>query len=430
MTSVFAIVRRILTQFARDKRTLALLFVAPLVVLWLLSVILGADTVGPKIATVDLPAEFQTQFEQTDARITEANADEASALLAANDVAAVLSMEGEHMLKVELEGTDSTKSAAVLAACAEALGELRGKAAEEMEAAVADKRAEVEDTIEEASQQREEASQQREEARTALTGVMVSMPAEARSSLAEALGGLFNDDAAEALSAEDFSMNVSNYLPIEDMETVYLHGNEDWRMFDFYGPVFIGIFLFVFTFITSGMSLVTERMGGTMTRFLATPVNAGQILGGYTLAFGLLAYLQSAIILWVALTFIGFPNEGNLGLVVFTCVSMAMVSVALGLLVSGLAATPFQVIQLILLFVVPQILLCGLFDLSGAPDWLAALSAFMPVTYGVDALRAVMLRGADLAAVGFDLAVLWGFLALFFALAAASFRKKRVRTTC
>lgn len=423
MTSVFAIVRRILTQFALDKRTLALLFVAPLVVLWLLSVILGADTVGPKIATVDLPAEFQTQFGQTDARITEANADEASALLAANDVAAVLSMEGEHMLKVELEGTDSTKSAAVLAVCAEALGELRGKAAEEMEAAVADKRAEVEDTI-------EEASQQREEARTALTGVMVSMPAEARSGLAEALGGLFNDDAAEALSAEDFSMNVSDYLPIEDMETVYLHGNEDWRMFDFYGPVFIGIFLFVFTFITSGMSLVTERMGGTMTRFLATPVNAGQILGGYTLAFGLLACLQSAIILWVALTFIGFPNEGNLGLVVFTCVSMAMVSVALGLLVSGLAATPFQVIQLILLFVVPQILLCGLFDLSGAPDWLAALSAFMPVTYGVDALRAVMLRGADLAAVGFDLAVLWGFLALFFALAAASFRKKRVRTTC
>ena len=103
MTSVFAIVRRILTQFALDKRTLALLFVAPLVVLWLLSVILGADTVGPKIATVDLPAEFQTQFGQTDARITEANADEASALLAANDVAAVLSMEGEHMLKVELE---------------------------------------------------------------------------------------------------------------------------------------------------------------------------------------------------------------------------------------------------------------------------------------------------------------------------------------
>ena len=50
MPSTLAIVRRILTQFALDKRTLALLFVAPLVVLWLLSVILGADTVGVSIS--------------------------------------------------------------------------------------------------------------------------------------------------------------------------------------------------------------------------------------------------------------------------------------------------------------------------------------------------------------------------------------------
>lgn len=418
MTSTLAIVRRILTQFALDKRTLALLFVAPLVVLWLLSAILGADTVGPKIATVGLPTEFQAQFEQTDARISDVTASEADALLADADVAAALSMEGDRTLKVELEGADSTKSSAVLAVCAEALGEMRGDAAEEMEAAVDDKRAEAQAAI-------DEATRQRDEAKTTLEGVMVSMPAEARAGLAEALGGLFDDDAAVGISTDDFSMDMSDYLPIDDFETAYLHGDEDWRMFDFFGPVFIGIFLFMFTFITSGMSLVTERMGGTMRRFLATPVNAGQILGGYTLAFGLLACIQSAIILWVSLTFIGFPNEGNLGLVVFTCVSMAMVSVALGLLVSGLATTPFQVIQLILLFVVPQILLCGLFDLSGAPDWLAALSNFMPMTYGVDALRDVMLRGADLASVGLDLAVLWGFLALFFALAAIGFRKKR-----
>lgn len=418
MTSTLAIVRRILAQFALDKRTLALLFVAPLVVLWLLSAILGADTVGPKIATVALPSEFQAQLEQTDARISKVTASEADALLADAEVAAVLSMEGDRTLKVELEGADSTKSSAVLAVCAEALGEMRGDAAEEMEAAVADKRAEVQAAI-------DEAVQQRDEAKTTLEGVMVSMPAGARAGLAEVLGGLFDDDAAVGISADDLSMDMSDYLPIDDFETVYLHGNEDWRMFDFFGPVFIGIFLFVFTFITSGMSLVTERMGGTMRRFLATPVNAEQILGGYTLAFGLLACIQSAIILWVSLTFIGFPNEGDLGLVVFTCVSMAMVSVALGLLVSGLATTPFQVIQLILLFVVPQILLCGLFDLSGAPDWLAALGSFMPMTYGVDALRDVMLRGAGLASVGLDLAVLWGFLALFFALAAVGFRKKR-----
>lgn len=83
---------------------------------------------------------------------------------------------------------------------------------------------------------------------------------------------VFEDDAALSFSTEDLSMNASNYLPIEDMETAYLHGNEDWRMFDCYGPVFTG-----------------------------------------------------------------FPNEGNVGLMVFTCITMAMVSVALSLLVSGLA---------------------------------------------------------------------------------------------
>lgn len=88
MTSTLAIVRRILAQFALDKRTLALLFVAPLVVLWLLSAILGADTVGPKIATVALPSEFQAQLEQTDARISEVTASEVDALLADAEVAA------------------------------------------------------------------------------------------------------------------------------------------------------------------------------------------------------------------------------------------------------------------------------------------------------------------------------------------------------
>ena len=231
------------------------------------------------------------------------------------------------------------------------------------------------------------------------------------------------DALAEAL--DGFDLDLSSYLPVQDVETAYLHGTEDWKMFDFYGPVFIGIFIFVFVFLTSGMSLVNERGAGTMTRFLATPVKPVQILGGYTIGFGLLALVQAAVILFVALTFIGFPNEGPVWLVALLVVSMALASVTLGLLVSGLAKSRFQVIQLMLLFVVPQILLSGLFDLSSAPAWMQVLGQCFPITYGVDALRAVMLRGADFSSIGIDLAVIWGFIALFFALAALKFRKKR-----
>ena len=344
MRNVLAIARRILVQFAHDRRTLALLFVAPIVVLWLLTVLLGQAEYQPRIAAVDLPSNFETCLLETDATVTVTNMDEAERMLRANEVDAVLHYTGDAGGKLMLwaEGSDSTKTAASMRVVNEAFANMQSGSSAKM-----------------------------------------------------------------------------------DVELTYLHGNSVWKKFDFYGPVFIGIFLFVFVFITSGMSLVNERSAGTMARFLATPVKPTQILGGYTLGFGALALVHSSVIVLIALTLIGFPCEGSIALVVLIAVSLALASVTLGLLVSGLASSAFQVIQLMLLFVVPQILLCGLFDLSYAPGWLQTISACLPLTYGVDALRAIMLRGAGLAQVGLDLAIVWGFIVAFFVLASIGFRKKR-----
>lgn len=427
MRNVLAIARRVLSQFAHDKRTLALLFVAPVVVLWLLSVLLGADAYEPRLATVDLPASFQTALNEQDARITDTNQAEAERLLRANEADAVLRMQDDATLEIWAEGSDSTKTAAAANVVAKALGEAQKDAADEMKADVEAKKAELE-------KKRSELSEQQSETRGAIQALVLNLPDAAKAQLPAEMQALLADTdsdggGADALAEalDGFDLDPSSYLPVQDVETAYLHGNEDGKMFDFYGPVFIGIFVFVFVFLTSGMSLVNERGAGTMTRFLATPVKPVQILGGYTLGFGLLALVQAAVILFIALTFIGFPNEGPVWLVALLVVSMALASVTLGLLVSGLAKSGFQVIQLMLLFVVPQILLSGLFDLSSAPEWMQVLGQCFPITYGVDALRAVMLRGADFASVGIDLAVIWGFIALFFALAALKFRKKRVR---
>ncbi|MBX9033975.1 ABC transporter permease [Gordonibacter massiliensis (ex Traore et al. 2017)] len=420
MRRTLAVSRRILSQFAHDKRTLALLFVAPIVVLWLLSVLLGADAYGPRLATVNLPADFQIALEQQDARVSDVSEQEAEDLLRNNEVAAVLRMADDSTLEVWAEGSDSTKTQAAVAVVSAALNDLQKDASERMEADIADKKAEIE-------QAQEDAKAAQEEMKASIEQIMLALPDATKASLPSSLQDALDASSDGALSVDDLSIDPASYLPVQDVEVEYLHGNEDWKMFDFYGPVFIAIFLFAFTFITSGMSLVNERSAGTMTRFLATPIKPAEILGGYAIGFGALSLVQTAVILVVALGFIGFPNEGNLALVVFAAVSMAIASVTLGLLVSGLASTAFQVIQLMLLFVVPQILLSGLFDLSGAPGWLQALGQCFPVTYGVDALRAVMLRGAGLADVGFDLAMVWGFIVLFFVLAALGFRKKHAK---
>lgn len=349
MTRTLAIAARILAQFRHDRRTLALLFVAPLVVLWLLSVLLGADALGPAVATVNLPVSVQEAIESQDARVFKVDGAQARRLVEAGEVSAVLTAGDDGGLAILAEGSKASDTAAVVALVREALAE---------------------------------------------------MPAAS--------------PAPGTASAPR-------------IEITYLHGSESWRTFDYYGPIFIGIFLFVFVFITSGMSLVNEKSAGTMERFLATPVRPVEILGGYVLGFGALALVQAVVILTVALTVIGFPNEGSLGLVVLAAVSLAVASVTLGLLVSGLASSPFQVIQLMLVFVVPQILLCGLFDLAAAPGWLQALGNHLPLTYGVEALQSVMLRGDGFADAWPSLASLWAFIAAFFVLGALGFRKKRAR---
>ena len=426
MRNVLAIARRILVQFAHDKRTLGLLFVAPIVVLWLLTVLLGQGEYEPKLAAVDLPSEFETCLVEKDATVTIADMNEAERMLRANEVDAVLYCAGEDgdELVVWAEGSDSTKTSASLRVATEALADMRADAADRMKADVESKRAELEDLKQQAEQKRQDVVDRTEKARAAFDDVPDALKQQLGVN-EEDLDIAAEFDDIEFPNLDDFGFDLSDYLPVSSVEVSYLHGNDEWKMFDFYGPVFIGIFLFVFVFITSGMSLVNERSAGTMKRFLATPVKPAEVLGGYTLGFGVLALVQSAIIVLIALTLIGFPCEGNVALVVLTAVSLAIVSVTLGLLVSGLASSAFQVIQLMLLFVVPQILLSGLFDLSAAPGWLQAISACLPLTYGVDALRAIMLRGAGFAQIGLDLAVVWGFAIAFFVLASIGFRKKR-----
>lgn len=407
MSKALAIARRIFSQFAHDSRTLALMFLAPVIVLWLLSVLLTADTLGPKIATVDLPSDLQAELERQDARISDVSQQEANRLLENNEVSATLSMDGD-VLVVRVEGTDSGKTQSTIGVVSEALSTMQQAAAEKIESDVESKKNEIQQQVDEMAMQIEEV----------------------KGALPTGLSSLTEELSTPEISIEDFTFATEDYLPVQDVKVEYLHGNEDWKMFDFFGPVFIIIFLFVFTFITSGMSLVNERAAGTMARFLATPVKPAEILGGYMIGFGTLALVQTAVILAVALGLIGFPNEGNLALVIFVSVSTALASVTLGLLVSGLASSAFQVIQLMLLFVVPQILLCGLFDLSAAPEWLQFLGNCFPVTYAVDALRAIMLRGAGLSQVGMDIAVIWAFIIAFFILAAFGFRKKRATATC
>lgn len=477
MSKMFAIAKRILLQFIYDIRTLLLLFIAPIIVLWLLSVLLGASGYVPKIAVSDLPQEYVTALEKQDVRIIDAESDEAEDMLKAHELDAILVLPKDSTtLQVRLEGSDRTANAEVLSVVADATEEytkgartrmqkeIDRKKAEiekkrkEIEAEIEDKKAEINKKKAEAERkindakakvkrQQQKAKEAKKNAQKQMSKMLSTLPEEQRKTLEKQFNKLFasfgtgesisfsgldmGDLSIDSIDFDtkdfDIDFDVDEYIAIQEVERSYLHGSDDWEVFDFFGPIFIALFIFVFTFITSGMSLVNERSAGTMMRFLATPVKSWQILGGYAIAFGILSCAQVCVIVTAALKLIGFPNEGNALFVVLVAVSLAIASVTFGLLVSGLASNAFQVIQLMLVFVVPQIFLCGIFDLSGAPHWMQVLSQMFPLTYGADAMQEIMLRGSGFETIRINLAIIWGFTCIFFILASLGLRKKHAR---
>lgn len=396
MRSLLAVARRVLQQFLHDKRTLGIMLAAPCIVLWLFSVLLGAPGYPSRLVAVDIPRSYLTSLQDERCSVVQTDAEEAQTLLETGQADAVLSMGADQTLKIEVEGADASKTAATISTVRSALVEMQRSGKAELLSQMESLRSKV-------------ASLDFDLDQSALD----RLPADIQTSI----------ETAQSLKTS--IPDVDAAMPIADTQVSYLHGNDGWTAFEFYGPVFIGMFIFVFVFLTSSMSLLTERSGGTIARLIATPIRSWQIVGGYVLGFGLLTLVQSALILWFCIGVVGFPNSGSLLLVAGITVSMALASLTMGLLVSGLAHTPFQVIQLMLVFVVPQILLSGIFDLSQTPTWVQVLASAFPVSYGADALRDVMLRGAGLYQVAWNLGALWMFIVAFFALSCLNFRKKR-----
>jgi ABC-2 type transport system permease protein len=105
-------------------------------------------------------------------------------------------------------------------------------------------------------------------------------------------------------------------------------------------------------------------------------------------------------------------------------VADAVLGTALGLLVSAFADTEFQAVQFMPAFVIPQLLLCGLFVARDhLPPVLEAVSDVLPLSYAVDAMQELV-GAADQASVWGDVAVVLGFALAGLALGAATLRRR------
>ncbi|WP_242256784.1 ABC transporter permease [Bacillus cereus group sp. BfR-BA-01379] len=110
---VTGVIIRIIRQFFRDKRSLAMMFGAPMLLLWLLSLVFTQKDYVPHIAVVDMPAQVVKVMENQEATIYEYSKGKAMSELEKQKIDAVIHLESGKM-HIVLEGSDSSKNRAVL----------------------------------------------------------------------------------------------------------------------------------------------------------------------------------------------------------------------------------------------------------------------------------------------------------------------------
>lgn len=357
---VLAITRRLLQQFRRDRRTLALLFGAPLLILALLGYLLrgGGDIPAMGVVNLDsgpLGSVAASQLEQSKTvSATEMSQADAESRLRRGDLAGYIVLPPDFSARaqqarvvapeVHLEGSQPGLSASILQAAGQSFTALAGTA-----------------------------------------GV-------------------------------HFALTVT-----------YRYGGPDFDTLDFFGAAFIGLVVFFLVFVITAVAFLRERGQGTLERLMASPLRRAEIVLGYMLGFAVLALVQAIEVLAFSLLVLRVHNAGNVGLIFLLEALMAIVAVNLGIFLSMFARTEFQAVQFIPLVVVPQVLLSGIiFPVSTEPVPLQVLSRVLPLTYAVDGMRDIMIKGADLSSSSLllDLGVVVGFAVLVILAGATTLRRR------
>jgi ABC-2 type transport system permease protein len=404
-----AMIRRVLTELLRDKRTLALMFAAPLLILTLMYFLFqGANNINADIAVQSVDTDLVSAMKIDGLHIHEVNgtaADDnteahARKVIRDNDYAGFLS-QSDDSLTLTLAGADQSQSGLILQSLTTAQTKLSAKAASATIASQAAALKQLQSTVAELT--------------TQLQAIQAASPGAAASQAQSSAG-----TDAQAPSSQQTAGAAPSSVTVK-----YLYGSEDSTFFDTLVPIMMGFVIFFFVFLISGIGLLHERTTGTLNRLLATPIRKREIIFGYLVGYGIVAIVQTAVV--VGYTLVVFKTQilGSLWNVVLLNLMIAGAALTLGLLVSSFAATEFQMMQFIPIIVIPQIFFSGIIPVESMPGWLQAVAHAMPLYWGSRGMSDVVVKGASLAQVAPNLGVLLAFILVFLGLNLVVMRKYR-----
>lgn len=230
--------------------------------------------------------------------------------------------------------------------------------------------------------------------------------------------------------AEQLDIDPSNALAVVEPLDVQVKGavEGDFSYFDFIAPGIMAMTVMMSVMTGLPAAISHEREVGTLDGMMVAPINRLSVILGKTLAQMARGILQGTLILVLATILFGVTVHGNI-LLVFALLLLGVFSfVGLGVVLTSFAKEQETAVMLMTTIMFPMMFLSGVFfPIEQMPWFMQAISKVLPLTYVADALRKVMVLGADIPMLTNELAILIGFGAVMIAIAVPVFKRAMTR---
>lgn len=186
-------------------------------------------------------------------------------------------------------------------------------------------------------------------------------------------------------------------------------------------PGVMGYILTFLILLLTVLTVIREDIGKTKLRLFTTPLTPVERILGYVFALSLLAMLETALVLGIAIFIFGTVVQGSLLLLFFAGLIYGLANIFLAFLLSNFAKNEFQSVQLAVLVAIPSLAFSGMMiPISSLPPILAAMSKFIPLTFAITIFEGIMLRGWGLEKLWFEFSLIFVLMISFFILALIS----------
>jgi ABC-2 type transport system permease protein len=228
--------------------------------------------------------------------------------------------------------------------------------------------------------------------------------------------------AAASIARSGRTSPFNDSPPVMEMRTYY---NPERRSPVNTVPGLIGVILTMTMTMFTAVAIVRERERGNLELLITTPVRSTELMLAKILPYVFIGLIQVTLVLVLGKWLFDVPLRGSLIDVYHVCLAFIIANLALGLVVSTIAQTQFQAMQMTFFILLPSILLSGfIFPFDGMPKAAQWIAEILPMTHFMRLIRGVILRGASLPELANELAILGIFIVVAMTIAILRFKKR------